>query len=166
MRQILLEVSGICQNQIGDVFVRVARLEKTLIDLKRIFHRGRNMLRAIPGNVVQVDRFLEIFKTIAVQFHGSNRRPMAYLVCDEMVQRSVHRVRRLELAMRIGRGEVTGTALIVNIDPSHIDPGQAGDEGDFVTHFFEWAQGGHREKIRIVLTRKKVISHKAHRRIK
>ncbi len=76
---------------------------------------------------------------------------MAHLVCDEMIERSVHRVRRLELAMRIGRREETGTALIVNIDPSHIDSGQPGDESDFIAHFFEWAQGGHREKVKVVL---------------
>ena len=52
MIEILFEVRGILQNQVRNVFVRFAGLEKSLIDLARIFDRRRHMLWPIPGDVV------------------------------------------------------------------------------------------------------------------
>ena len=105
--QILFKIGSILQNQVRNILVGFSSLKQTLIDLPRIFHRRRYMLRPVPGDVVQIDRFFEIFKRIAIQLQGSNGCPLAYLICNQMVQGPVHRIRRFELTMRIGRRQVT-----------------------------------------------------------
>ena len=53
--EILFKIGSILQNLVRNILVGFSGLKQTLIDLPRIFHRRRYMLRPVPGDIIQID---------------------------------------------------------------------------------------------------------------
>ena len=67
--QPFLKLAGIAQGEVRDVAdARVGlHAEEPVVNLARVSHRGRDVTRAIPGHVVEVDRLDVVFVIIAAE---------------------------------------------------------------------------------------------------
>ena len=131
MSQVALERAGIFQNQVRNISVSapLIRLEKPAVSEQRIAHGRRDVLGAVPGNIVELDGFLVVLVTVATELQGFERRPSSDLFRNDMIQGSRLWIGRMLHAERAGTGEKTRCALGMHVGPRLKGPVQARNEG-------------------------------------
>ena len=110
--QPLLQLLGVAESQIGDVSESCvgSGAEQPVVNLSRVPHGRGDMTCAVPGHIVEVDRFNVVFMIVAAQFQSRIRRCLANGVGGNVVQSSSERIggvfyfKRSNTRQEAGRG--------------------------------------------------------------